>query len=169
MSEQFNDQIFKDVMARWASGVTIITTQHEDAYKGTTASSFTSISLNPATIMVALAQRLYTHEVVRKAGFFAVNIMGADRQKLAETFAGMHPDIEDRFAGDDLLHAQTGAPIFKEARAWFDCRIIETKPIGDHSIFLAEVVAGGIRADESIAQQTPLLYYNRQWGTFTSG
>jgi flavin reductase (DIM6/NTAB) family NADH-FMN oxidoreductase RutF len=155
-------QAFKDALARWASGVTIVTTTDADGNpKGMTASSFTSVSLNPPLILVCLAQKLYTHQLMQDSSFFAVNIIGTRNLEWAQLFAGMMPEIEDRFAHTGYTTGQTGAPILSNVIGWVECKTYATQTAGDHTIFVGEVIAAGNKQDDN-----PLLYYARQWGTF---
>ena len=156
-------QDFKDSLAKWASGVTIITTTDADGNpKGMTASAFSSVSLNPPLILVSLAQSLYTHQLMQQSGFFAVNILGTNHMEWAKLFAGMMPEIEDRFAHTSYTQGETGAPILPDVVGWVECKTYATQAAGDHTIFVGEVVAAG-----SHQVNTPLLYYQRQWGTFS--
>ena len=156
-------QLFKDALARWASGVTVVTTAREGVFKGTTASSFTSVSLNPPLILICLAQNLYTHKLLQETGIFAVSILRNDQLKLGKMFAGMYPEIEDRFTDLDIHTAVTGCPILSDAMSWVDCTIAQEIPAGDHTIFVGKVEAAG----NSPHNGEPLLYYHRQWGRFS--
>jgi hydroxymethylglutaryl-CoA lyase len=73
-------------------------------------------------------------------------------------FAGMLPDVVDRFAGLTTSTAVTGSPLLPEVLCWLDCRVWNVYDGGDHSIFVGEVLA----VDTSGAD-TPLLYHNRLW------
>jgi flavin reductase (DIM6/NTAB) family NADH-FMN oxidoreductase RutF len=156
-------QLFKDALARWASGVTVVTTVREGVFKGTTASSFTSVSLDPPLILICLAQNLYTHRLLQETGIFAVSILRNDQLKLGKMFAGMYPEIEDRFAEINVQTAVTGCPILSDAMGWVDCTIAQQIPAGDHTIFVGKVEAAG----NYVSDGEPLLYYNRQWGQFS--
>jgi flavin reductase (DIM6/NTAB) family NADH-FMN oxidoreductase RutF len=155
--------LYKDVMARWSSGVTVVTTIYEGRFKGTTASSFTSVSLDPPLVLICLAQKLYTHQLVHEAGIFAVNILGSHQAEWGKLFAGMYPEIEDRFAGIDVSTAATGCPLLPDTLGWLDCRVAHRYPGGDHTIFVGEVLAGGVPPGR---MDSPLLYHNRAWGHF---
>ncbi len=149
---------FKRTLAQFASGVTVVTTLAEGQPIGMTASSFSSLSMEPPLVLVCLNKKLYTHQVIEQSGVFAVNILGAGQRELGMRFAGMLPNIPDRFAGLDHFTAVTGAPILPEVLGWVDCRLWAQYDGGDHSIFVGEVVA--VNAAEA---DTPLLYHNRLW------
>jgi len=154
----FNPEFFKDAMAQWASGVTIVTTQWNGEKFGLTASSFTSVSLEPPLVSVALANSLYTLALVQQSGLFAVSLLASDQIDLGMRFAGMIPDIEDRFEGLDYTVAVTGCPVIPGNLAWLDCRVFHSFEAGDHTIFIGQVLEAGARSDGQ-----PLLYYNRDW------
>lgn len=149
---------FKNALARFASGVTIITTHYHGEKHGMTASSFCSVSLTPPLVLVCIAKHLRSHCFIEKSGVFAVNILGADQLDWGMRFAGMMPDIEDRFAGIVYRRAVTDSPILPGTLGWVDCELRHTYAGGDHTIFVGEVVAGGTSEKDN-----PLLYYNRAW------
>lgn len=150
---------FKHVLSRWASGVTVVTALHEGTPIGVTASAFSSVSVEPPLILICLAQKLFTHQVIDVGGVFAVNILSADQADLGQRFAD--PRVTDRFAGVATQRAVTGCPILTGAAGWLDCRVRHRYEGGDHTIFVGEVLAA---AANDVA--APLLYYHRQWGRF---
>jgi flavin reductase (DIM6/NTAB) family NADH-FMN oxidoreductase RutF len=151
-------QSFKNTLAHWASGVTVVTTQVDGHPVGITASSLTSVSLDPPQILICVARKLYTHQAIEQSGVFAVNILGADHLEWGMRFAGMMPEHHDRFAGIELQQGVTGAPILSDVLGWLDCRVRNAYDGGDHTIFVGEVLAAG-----STEERSPLLYFNRTW------
>jgi flavin reductase (DIM6/NTAB) family NADH-FMN oxidoreductase RutF len=149
---------FKQAMSFWASGVSVVTTQWNGENFGLTASSFNSVSLEPTLVSVNLAKSLYTHALVQQSGTFAVSILAADQADLGLRFAGLIPEIEDRFEGLKTKVAVTGCPILLGCLAWVDCRVVHGFEAGDHTIFVGEVLEAGAQAEGQ-----PLLYYNRDW------
>ena len=159
-----DSQLFKETLAHWASGVTVVTTLHEGRPVGITASSFSSVSLTPPQILICVNQKLFTHDAIETAGAFAVNILGEEHLEWGMRFAGMTPEIADRFA-DIAVHSEiTGCPLFGEALAWVDCRVAHAHDSGDHTVFIGEVLAAGSRPEGK-----PLLYYYRNWRSMRSG
>lgn len=158
-------QTFKQVMSKWASGVTVITTKMPDgAIHGFTASSFTSLSLDPLLILVCINKKAFSHDLVQESGVFAVNILGSGQAEYGKLFAGMYPEITDRFANIDYTTAKTGAPLLPNVLGWLDCTVYTQHDGGDHTIFLGQVQAANASTTEAPA---PILYFNRQWGDFT--
>lgn len=150
--------LFKETLAHWASGVTVVTTHADGRPVGITASSLTSVSLDPPQILICVARKLFTHQAILQSGVFAVNILGTDHLEWGMRFAGMLPELADRFAGIELQQGATGAPILPDALGWLDCRLRHAYDGGDHTIFVGEVIATNAAATGS-----PLLYFNRTW------
>ncbi len=113
--------IFKKAMSQFASGVTVVTTRHGNVPIGITASSFSSLSLEPPLVMVAIHKKLFTHGVITDCGFFAINVLSANQLELGMRFAGQRPEIQDRFADLQTFTAATGSPILPGGMAWVDC------------------------------------------------
>jgi len=124
-----------------------------------TASSVTSVSLDPPLVSVCVDTRLFTHRLIREGAVFAINVLGRDQVALGRVFAGMDPEAHDRFAGAHWRTAVTGAPILTDGVAWLDCTVEHAYPGGDHTIFV-----GRVRACATPRPVSPLLYHGRDWG-----
>lgn len=153
-------ELFRNTLAKWASGVTVVTTTHEGRHHGLTASSFSSVSLDSSLVLVCISHRTSALPMLTAAGHFAVNILSSSQVEVARRFAGMLPDIVDRFEGLDYSTLDTGSPVLDGALAWIDCRTAQAVEAGDHTILIGEIVAA------SVFDGTPLVYTNRQWGVF---
>lgn len=158
-----DDKTFKEALRQWVAGVTIITTAHNGELRGMTASSFTSVSLEPHLILIAIAESASPHALIKQSGIFAANILHIGQVAWAKRFAGMTPEITDRFFDINYTTAETGAPILPDIIGWVDCRVHSTHKAGDHAIFVGEVVAA-----QGIGEKPPLLYYNHNWGQFNT-
>ena len=153
-----NSDKFKQAMSQFATGVTVVTTVYQGKPIGITASSFSSLSVEPPLVIVSLSKRLFTHNVIADTGVFAVNVLAAHQRERGMVFAGMRPEVADRFAGVGVDTAVTGCPIFPDSLAWVDCTVWEMYDGGDHTIFVGQVQ--DVHAAEA---DKPLLYHNRLW------
>lgn len=149
---------FRETMAHWASGVTVITAMDDGQRVGITASSLASVGLDPPQILVCVNKRLYTHGAIEAGGVFAVNILQTSQLEWGMRFAGLIPDLHDRFEGIQTHTAVTGSPILPGVLGWLDCTVAHAYDGGDHTIFVGRVEACG--ASEG---GPPLLYFNRHW------
>ena len=143
-------------MRAWTTGVTVVTAIHEEQQYGMTVNSFTSLSLDPPLISVSLKQLTHTHDLAQKSGEFSITILSANQGDLSDRFAGKFPDITDRFEGVEIDKLMIDAPLLKGGIAHFNCRIVNTLPIGENTLFIAEVIAA-----RGEAENEPLVYHNR--------
>lgn len=154
----FNPEHLRQAMRYWTTGVTIVSSAHEDTRHGMTVSSFTSLSLTPPQVLVALAQNTRTHDLVMRSRIFGVSILASAQQELSNRFAGRIPDDQNRFAGIETFQLETGAPLIQNGLAWFDCRVVTTLGSGTHTVFIGEVIAA-----HSVSGQDPLVYFDRDY------
>src|SRR5512140_1808407 len=143
-------------MRAWTTGVTVVTAKFQDQQYGMTVNSFTSISLEPPMVSVALRHLTHTHELVEKSGEFAVTILSADQKELSDRFAGKLTEIKDRFDGLQTETLFLDIPLLKGGIAYFNCRVVNSIPVGENTLFVAEVVA--VRGE---GDGDPLVYHNR--------
>lgn len=147
-------ELLKAIMRNYPTGVTIVTTVYNSEYYGLTVNSFTSLSLDPPLVLIAIDKRLASHEAIDKSNVYAVNILPDDMKDLAIKFATA--PREERFRGLRIRTAKTGSPIIEGAIAYLDCRVVAKYPGGDHTIFVGEVLDAQVMNSKS-----PLVYYNR--------
>lgn len=151
---------FRAVLGQWPTGVTVVTTVVDGVRHGVTASSFSSVSLDPPLVSVCLARTAFAHDLLARAGVFGVAILAKDQAELGQRFARFDAEL-DRFAGEEWETAKTGAPLLATALGWLDCAVAHAYEGGDHTIFVGEVLAGATPRTTS-----PLLYHSRTWGQF---
>lgn len=151
-----DSETLRRAMRAWTSGVTVVTASHAGERYGMTVNSFTSISLEPPIIAVTLKKLTHTHELVEKSGEFAITILSADQGSLSDRFAGKILDVTDRFEGVETEKLLLEAPLIKGGMAYFNCRVVNAIPVGENTLFLAEVVAV-----QGEGEGDPLVYHNR--------
>jgi flavin reductase (DIM6/NTAB) family NADH-FMN oxidoreductase RutF len=123
---------FRDIIGRFASGVTVITAEHEGRPYGTTASAVSSLSLDPPMLLVCLNKSSSTGQAIAAARRFAVNILAEGQADAAMQFAGKG----DKFAGQRIVAGGAGQPLLEDALANLECRVVEEVTGGTHSVFL---------------------------------
>jgi flavin reductase (DIM6/NTAB) family NADH-FMN oxidoreductase RutF len=148
---------FKFVMRQWASGVSIVTMQTEERQHGLTVSGFLSISPEPPLVLISIGQELTSDLLLQASGAYAINFLRDDQAELSDRFAGRLGEV-DRFAGVTTRTAATGAPILEDCAAWLDCRIVSSQVVGDHTLFIGEVVAAGVNGAAK-----PLIYWSADY------
>jgi flavin reductase ActVB len=162
--ESVSSESFKETLAQFATGVTIVTTHGPGGYVGFTATGFTSVSLSPPLVLVCVARTASAHDAVVGGVHFGVSVLDEHRSWIASQFARSNVD---RFSDVPLsLPAPTGVPLIEGAIAHLQCRRHARHDAGDHTILVGEVVAA------SVASGRPLVHFARRFGHFvpqTSG
>ncbi|MBV9711087.1 MAG: flavin reductase family protein [Ktedonobacteraceae bacterium] len=151
---------FRQALGHFASGVTVITTQHQGQFHGTTVSSFCSLSLRPPLVLVGIDLNANIHDLIVASEVFAVNVLAEHAEMLSRHFARRIPD---KFANISYSLGQLDVPLLDDALTRLECRLVTRYPGGDHSIFIGEVV--------SISTQPyhqPLLYFRSKYGRLHS-
>ena len=151
---------FRQVMGHFATGISIVTTFDGDRPQGITVNAFSSVSLEPALVMVALDRRRFITPMVRAAGRYAVSILGSDQQALSDCFAHapVSPGRED-FCGAAWHPGATGLPLIDGSIATLECTVVETFSAGDHDLFIGRVDS----LDQDREGEAPLLYFRRRY------
>ena len=153
---------FREAMARFPSGVTIVTTVDEQGrQRGFTASSFCSVSMDPQLVLVCLATSAECHDSFERADTWLIHVAGMEHEEIARRFATRGAD---KFAGNDFTPHTSGLPHLADAPVVLECRAYARHPGGDHTILVGEVVS--VR----LGDRAPVVYYDRTFNPVpTSG
>jgi flavin reductase (DIM6/NTAB) family NADH-FMN oxidoreductase RutF len=152
---------FRSALGTYATGVTIITAAGTDGKPyGITCNSFASVSLNPPLVLWSLVLYSSSLSVFQNASHFAVNVLGASQQALADKFA---KSAGDKFADVEWTPGLGKAPLLANSVANFQCRAANRYYGGDHVIFLGAVEA------YSYNRREPLLFAQGGYGRFVAG
>jgi len=87
--------------------------------------------------------------MIRDSGVFAVNVLGHDNIETGRHFGLKTGRKTDKFAGVDYDTKATGCPILKDAIAWMDCKVVSFHDAGDHTLFIGEVIDGGVLKEDA--------------------
>ncbi len=134
---------FRQVMGRFATGVTVVTTRSEGEIGGLTVNAFCSVSLNPPLVLVCIDNNSTTLPLFRASKIFAVNMLTDKQEDLSRGFATNSKERYENFYHASYHTAVTGAPIIDDVLAFIDAQIVAEYPGGDHTIFLGQVEAMG--------------------------
>ena len=142
----------RTVMGRFATGVTVVTSGR-DLPHGMTANAFTSVSLDPAMVLVCVKRSAVMHDTILTHGTFAVSILAAGQEGLARYFASSSRPRDEREFHQVAYWpgGQTGAPIIDGNLGWVECKLAAVYDGGDHSIFLGSVLSIGRGDDDDRA------------------
>jgi flavin reductase len=150
--------MFKKGMRRLASGVSIITTRLGEARFGMIATAVSSVSAEPPTLLICVNRTASSHDPIRLSGVYCVNLLSADEDEITERFSSSQMR-DSRFADADWREMETGAPALATSLVSFDCRVVQEIEIASHTIFIGEVAAIELWAEQS----APLVYVDGQY------
>ena len=148
---------FREMMARWATGVSIVTSRADGRDSGLTVNAFLSVSLSPPVVLISLSSDAETLPVIRQSGIFAVNVLSAVQREVSELFARRIP-AEQKFARLPVHRGTTGTALLDGALAAFECRLQREVAERDHLLLL-----GDVTRLESGPDSAPLLFFRRRY------
>jgi 3-hydroxy-9,10-secoandrosta-1,3,5(10)-triene-9,17-dione monooxygenase reductase component len=154
-------QRYRAVIGHFATGVSVITSQHLQSPGGMTANAVCSLSLEPLLLLVCFENAARTLPIVRDAGRFAVNVLASDQRELSRVFASKRAEHE-KFVGVayDQRH---GVPLLSGALAWLVCDLQNLLPKADHTIAIGEV------SNMAYAEgRDPLIWYGGDYRSLAS-
>lgn len=145
---------FRQVMGRFATGVTVVTTELGNETFGMTANAFMAGSLEPMLCVVSINHTAQMHARLKQAGHFGVSFLSEEQRHFAAQFAGKRldglvPEFERRGR----------TPVLKRAVAAVTATIVDSAPCGDHTLFIG-------RIDDLIVGDAgrPLLFFGGRYG-----
>ncbi len=134
----------RDMMARFATGVTVVSARYGPLMAGMTANAIASVSIDPPLMMASINRQSETHRAIVQSHSFAASVLSDGQRELATCFAQPTTAIKlKRFCDAPWHEAETGSPVIDGAIAYFDCRLVDRHDGGDHTIFIGEIVAAG--------------------------
>jgi flavin reductase (DIM6/NTAB) family NADH-FMN oxidoreductase RutF len=158
MGQSVSAAVFRETLAHFASGVTVVTVSGPSGRAGFTATGFTSVSTTPPLILVCISKDASAHEAIVRAVHFGVSILDEQQAAIARQFARSNID---RFEGISVVDGvSVSAPLVAQALAHIECRRHACHDGGDHTIVLGEVLQA------SVGVGRPLLYFARRFGAF---
>lgn len=150
---------FRDVLGRFCTGVTVVTSMSGDEPVGMTCQSFSSVSLTPPLVLFCPAKTSRAWPLMQRAGHFCVNLLAEGQDELSNTMASKGAD---KFAGVGWSPSKTGAPLIDGVLGWVDCTIHAVHEAGDHYVVIGKVQDLGFGDAED-----PLLFFQGKYGRHT--
>ncbi|HIA68512.1 TPA: flavin reductase [Candidatus Poribacteria bacterium] len=154
MTLVFDSALQRQIMGRFATGVTLVTARSDEKILGMTANAVLSLSLDPPLILVSVNKKNQMRKFLKKSNCFAINVLRDDQEEISRRFAT--PGPKD-FSDLELVESKTGSPVLVNALAFIDCQIVQVVPGGDHDMFIGKPLAGETR------DGNPLIFYSGQY------
>ncbi|MCG9875401.1 MAG: flavin reductase family protein [Leptospiraceae bacterium] len=157
----FSQDDFKKALSLYGSGVTVVTYEKDGIASGITVSAFSSVSLNPALVMVCLNQTSNALEAIAETKAFSIHFLNSDQKEISGIFSKNDSSRID-FLKNSESKGLTGAKHIIGSLCILDCELSAIHPAGDHSLVIGEVKHSHLNENSEIL---PLLYYNRNYRT----
>ncbi|MCU4571647.1 MULTISPECIES: flavin reductase family protein [Acinetobacter] len=156
LASDLDGRKWRDTMANFASGVTIITSLDELGNAvGSTVSAFSSLSLDPMLLLVCLDNRSRTLGHIQRQENFAVNILSKDQKEMAFLCGSKS---NDKFDCIEYVLGQYGLPLLKNTCVSIECELTAIHDGGDHKILIGKPLSL-LQTD----MQLPLIFHKGQF------
>ena len=146
-------------MAHLPAGVVVISARAGEEYRGLTASSLVSISLEPPMVLAGLEKESATRSAVVATRAFNVNLLTRAQEFIADRFAGRAPAMDPEWRTLPHRLGANGVPLIDDCAAWLECRLVQVHEAGDHDICVGEVTAA------EVGRGDPLILWDRSFWT----
>ena len=151
-TRSFHPREFRNALGRFATGVSIVTTRHQDRVHGMTANAFVSVSLDPPLVLLSVDNRSYMHQILPATGRYGVSVLAEGQEALSNHSAGRPVDgLRVNFV------TRHDTPLLEGAVAYFVTQVIETHLAGDHTLYIGRV------EHFEWCDARPLLFYAGQY------
>ena len=148
-----DSKAFRDALGRFGSGVTVVSVNSPEGVRGITVSAFSSVSMEPPTVLVCIGKKSRAHDLVLSAGVFGVSLLAEGQRPLSDRFAG-RPDVVE----EPVWRTEGwGTPVLDGALAQLDCVVSQSVDVGDHTVCFGQVV----RAESG--DGAPLVYWRGRY------
>ncbi|MEH7307303.1 flavin reductase family protein [Neobacillus drentensis] len=147
-----DDRQFRSAMGKFATGVTVITTEVDGEVHGMTANAFMSVSLEPKLVVISIGEKARILNKIKESKIFSVNILAADQKELSMIFAGQlkeHREVE--------FDCLDGKPVLSGVVAQIACEVSAEHLEGDHTLFIGKVT------DIHLEDSEPLVFYSGRY------
>jgi flavin reductase (DIM6/NTAB) family NADH-FMN oxidoreductase RutF len=130
-------------LGRIPSGCSILTAVHDGRSTGLLVSWVQQATFDPPAITVCLKQGRPASQLINASGRFLLNVIGEDSKTLFHHFGKGFALEEDAFNGLSVRETAFG-PLIESCIAHLGCKVAKTVPVGDHDLYVGEVVAAGV-------------------------
>jgi 3-hydroxy-9,10-secoandrosta-1,3,5(10)-triene-9,17-dione monooxygenase reductase component len=156
-AEAVDPREFRRALGQFATGITIITTMHDEVPIGFACQSFAALSLDPPLVLFCPTKMSRSWQAIEASGRFCVNILSEAQREVCARFGSREPD---KFAGVGWHPSPAGDPVLEGSLAHIDCDVDAVHDGGDHF-----VVFGRVRAlsELPVTKPRPLLFYRGEY------
>ena len=157
MGQPIDARTFRHVLGQFCTGITIITTVHEDEPVGFACQSFAALSLDPPLVLFCPTKQSRSWQAIEASGKFCVNVLHENQKDVSARFGSREPD---KFAGIEWNPSHLGSPVLAGTLAHIDCTVASVHDGGDHFVVFGAVHA---MSEPPKTKPRPLLFYRGEY------
>jgi flavin reductase (DIM6/NTAB) family NADH-FMN oxidoreductase RutF len=137
----------KAVLRMLTYGLYVVGVAHGDDRNMFTANWLTQVSFEPPLVALSVENDSHSIELLRPSGVFAVSVLSTDQREEAGALGKRWKLRPDKIEAVQYRLGETGCPILMGAPGVLECRVIDSMPAGDSTVFLAEVINAEVQAE----------------------
>lgn len=157
VADPIDARTFRHVLGQFCTGITIITTVHDDEPVGFACQSFAALSLDPPLVLFCPTKQSRSWQAIEASGKFCVNVLHEDQKDVSARFGSREPD---KFGGVDWSPSHLGSPVLAGTLAHIDCTVASVHDGGDHFVVFGAVHA---MSEPPKTKPRPLLFYRGEY------
>lgn len=156
ISEASLEENYLDLLRRYPTGVTVVSTTFEGRDYGSTMNSFTTVSMNPPLVAVFIMKGSRTLNAVEKSGKFVVSLLSGYQEEAARIFS--QDGDEDKFGKFGQCKTDEGIAYLQNSIGRIECHLQTSQDIADH-----RMIIGSVKNCNVHNQSPSLMYYRRRF------
>lgn len=137
------EKAWQDVLDRFSYGIYLVTIATDEGHNGIIASWLTQCSHEPPRLMLAIRKNRLSHEQILQSKKFCVNVLSREFGDRVKKFK--IADWKNKFSVDAYSLSSNGLPVLHECIGYLDCLLENAVDAGDHTLFIGNIVAGGVK------------------------
>jgi flavin reductase (DIM6/NTAB) family NADH-FMN oxidoreductase RutF len=146
-----DSELINKVTFKIPNALVLVGSADGEEWNGMTTSWVTQLSMEPVLIGVGIDNDAVTHRLISAGGAFSVNLWSSEDTRVFVKFSKPAERDGDTLNGRPVRVGTTGVPIFEEAIAWIECRVVQSHDMGTHTLFVGEIADAGVNEDETRA------------------
>lgn len=138
-----NSDALSAALLRHPYGIFLVGSRAGDDRNLMTANWGTQCSFQPRLYSIFIEEDAHTRKLIDAGGAFTISLLPADSEEVVSHYTRAAETVGNKLGDFDYKDGpETGCPVYADSVAWFECRVVESRPVGDHIQYIGEVVGG---------------------------
>jgi flavin reductase (DIM6/NTAB) family NADH-FMN oxidoreductase RutF len=151
------------------NALALVGSRSGDTWNGMTTSWITQLSMEPVLVGIGVDNKAVTHRLISESGVFTVNLWSPDDTRVFVKFSKPAEKEGMTLNGWEIREGVTGAPLFEDAIAWFECEVRQSHDLGTHTLFIGEIVAAGADPEHAESRAAAMSDTRMKYGGVKRG